>query len=96
VTAPDAQPVLDVIAEVVLPEVGNRCSCTMFGGKHHNVNPPCATVRAAHDLADAVLAACQGATLGQQAELTDGEVKRRDSTGLHEHRVVGPWRKDPS
>ena len=101
--APDSRPVMDVIAEALMAH------CAEWRGEPslHRVTW-CCTCDAWHGddydeyqrhQAAAVLAACQGATVEQQAELVGGKVEVDDAPSGWQSRgsrLVGPWREDPS
>jgi hypothetical protein len=92
VTTPDSRPVLDVIADAIEAEIRKYPTAppAPFSGQIGSLG---ATIP---EIAAAVLAACQGATVAQQAELTGGTVAHRNGrTAWAAERVVGPWREDP-
>jgi hypothetical protein len=76
------RPVLDVIAEAV-EDVLDVYDTVMHVHSE------------AQAIAAAVLAACQGATVEQQAQLLDGYIQCSDASPGRV-RLVGPWRDDPS
>jgi hypothetical protein len=102
VTAPDSRPVLDVIADV---QRDHTIECTGIGEVTcrgcRGLGWMSWTAYRTH-VAAAVLAACQGATVAQQAELVKGRVDSErfypayphPRTGEQQFRVVGPWVPD--
>lgn len=85
-TAHDSRPIQDVIG-IALHDVGCHDVCDI------------SIIRSAYrrQIA-AVLAACQQATVAQQAQLTGGTIEDDGftSTGPTFARLVGPWREDPA